>query len=335
MILLACPGITIFLVLVYILTIHQVKDIKPVLIFMLICSILMILALAGICFTESLRKISNHSPIFGYILIVFAVLLVLYIVAHRKYLMRGLELVNISANYIRNNKSIIFISLVLFTFWIALLVCEVLIITFIYAVDAGTNPSPQYTFPYDTQKSDSLLVNILLWVALAHYIWTNIIFYHCGKYVCRAASSNWIMHVPHNFKNGLFTLFKFHIGSVLLGSALVTFFSWISSFLYFIMPDAKDRACCCVWPRLGRFYRTKLFKNWLGFLNGLNYLMVSLDGLDFCSAGRKMTHFYIDNVNHVERACFMARLNLQMSKLLVVIGTTMCCHFLMQMSPEM
>lgn len=130
-------------------------------------------------------------------------------------------------------------------------------------------------------------------LAAFHFIWTNIILYHCGKYVCRAASSNWIMHVPNNFKNGLFTLFQFHIGSVLMGSALITFLSPISSLLYLIMPDAKQRACCCTWPRFAQFYRSEVFTKYLGLFSEFNYLAVSLDGLDFCSAGRKMTPFYI------------------------------------------
>ena len=175
-----------------------------------------------------------------------------------------------------------------------------------------------------------MVVQILLYLAVFHYIWTNIIIYHCGKYVCRAASSNWIMHVPNHFKNGLFTLFRFHIGSVVMGSAFITLFAWVSSLLYFIMPDAKHRACCGKWPKFSQFYKTNLFTKYLGFFNELNYLTISLDGLDFCSAGRKMTPFYVNSMQHVERAYFQARRVSQMSKILVVLVTVICCELVIQ-----
>ena len=158
--------------------------------------------------------------------------------------------------------------MLLFCLWVALLLVEIVLLTFIYSIDSTTVSPSKYEFAYDKGKDSSFIVKFLLWLSVSHYIWTNIILYHCGKYVCRAASSNWVMHIPHHFKNGLFTLFRFHMGSIIMGSALITLFTWLSSILYLIMPDSRHRTCCCGrWPRLAQFYKSDLFTQWLGFIN--------------------------------------------------------------------
>lgn len=59
---------------------------------------------------------------------------------------------------------------------------------------------------------------MLLIIAIVHYFWTNFILYSIGEYICMAAGTFWILEIKNNFKNALFTLFRFHIGTVIFGS---------------------------------------------------------------------------------------------------------------------
>lgn len=334
-ILLVCPLTTLFIVFLYTLIIHRSPDIKPFYILIIVFFNICLLIVSAFCFSATAGKYLAFAHILGYILASLTVINIIYLIRKRFFLMRGLELMNIAARYIRDNKALIVLSIVIFAIWTGLLVLQVAFLIYIYSIDAKSIPVSTYIFPYGVGKGDSWVVKTLLWLSLIHYIWTNFILYHCGKYICRAASSNWIMHVPNNFKSALFTLVNFHMGSVLMGSAMVTLLSWLSSLLYFIMPDSRDRSCCCTWPRLSQFYQSDLFGRWLGFFSEMNYLMVSLDGVGFCSAGRKMTPIYVKSVQQVDKAYFLAQRVSLKSKLLVAISVMICCELVIAMSPSM
>ena len=122
------------------------------------------------------------------------------------------------------------------------------------------------------------LVDVLFVLALIHYIWTCLVIQHLGKYVAIVGASNWIMHTPRHFKNALFTLCKYHLGTAFLGSVMITMLSWLAELFYFFIPDYENNILCCKCPTWNRIYRTRFFEKYIGSHTEMTYLKIGLDG---------------------------------------------------------
>lgn len=150
-----------------------------------------------------------------------------------------------------------------------------------------------------------------------------------GEYICMGAGAFWILNVKHNFKNALYTLLKFHLGTVIYGSLANAFYGKFVGFLYFLMPRKNHRLCCCAMERWSSFYHTSLFKDKLGIYNDLNYIRVALKGETLEVAGANMTTVLVDYLNDVSRAYRVARVVVFISKFLVAFLTTFICYIIM------
>lgn len=204
---------------------------------------------------------------------------------YRNFIWKSLNLLNKGAEYIRSNRSLIFLSLVFFLIWVVVFVLEVVALIFIYSMDTASVSSkdppelkPEYTFAYFTGIKNTILIKILLVLTLVHYVWTNLILYNMGEYISMAAGSFWILNVRNNFKNALYTLLKFHLGTVVYGSIANAFYGKLVGLLYFLMPRRNGMLCCCLLPKWASFYSTELFQKRLGIYNELNYIRVAMKG---------------------------------------------------------
>lgn len=142
-ILVVCPLVTIFLVFIYILLLHRSQNIKGLLLAVLFCFHLTLAIIAGICFTQD-------SPHLGYLISGITLLHLGYLSCRRQYVWRGMELMNLATDYIRENKKIIFVSLALFGLWVALFLSFCTLVLFIYSIKthAGGDGDGEYSFAY-------------------------------------------------------------------------------------------------------------------------------------------------------------------------------------------
>lgn len=189
-------------------------------------------------------------PYIGICLMTITVIFGGYIAYYRAYITESLNLLNIGANYIRSNRSLIFLSLVFFVVWAAIFFLEIIALLFIYSMDTASISSddpvkPAYTFAYFTGIQNTIVIKILMILAIVHYLWTNLILYSMGQYISMAAGSFWTLGVKNNFKNSLYTLLKFHLGTVVHGSLVNIVLGKLTSFLYFLMPRSNHWLCCC------------------------------------------------------------------------------------------
>ena len=76
----------------------------------------------GYSFTSSAKSIFPYMPYLGIIVFVIALIYTVYMVYNRDYIDRGLKLVNIGTEYIRENEKIALVSVVLFLIWIILFI---------------------------------------------------------------------------------------------------------------------------------------------------------------------------------------------------------------------
>jgi hypothetical protein len=51
-----------------------------------------------------------------------------------------------------------------------------------------------------------------------------------------SAGAFWVLGIQHNFKNALFSLLRFHLGTVIYGSLVNPILGLISGFFYLIIP---------------------------------------------------------------------------------------------------
>lgn len=144
MILGVCPLITFFLIFLYIIILHRSKDIKFLYTPIVICFDLVLLALAGYCFTTDAYEKYKNSHIVGYIVATLTILHIIYLIARSKYLFRGMELMGLASNYIRENKSLILVSGFLFILWVGTLFLIVVLLIYIYAIDIKNISPEQY-----------------------------------------------------------------------------------------------------------------------------------------------------------------------------------------------
>ena len=184
-----------------------------------------------------------YSKLIGFLLMIILLLSVGYIVSQKEYFLRGLDLINIGTIYVRNNLRLLMMPISMLFLWTVVFSLELFLLIFIYSINSNeTNDSKsqEYTFPYIFTLDHSGFVVFLLMLSIIHYVWTNTIVQHMGKFVSRVGAAYWIMHIPKPFKNALYTMFAFHFGSIIKGSILITLFGWITDILYFFMPDSNN-----------------------------------------------------------------------------------------------
>ena len=118
----ACPAISLLLVVVYVCLVTQINNIKPLLIIFIASFIIILLGFSVYSFTTSAKNIFAYIPFIGLAVFVIVVIFIAIMVYYRKFLLNSLHILNLGAVYIRENRSLIFTSLVLFLLWIIVFV---------------------------------------------------------------------------------------------------------------------------------------------------------------------------------------------------------------------
>lgn len=158
-----------------------------------------------------------------------------------------------------------------------------------------------------------------------------------GQYICMAASTYWILDVKNNFKNSLFTLLQFHLGSVIFGSLASTILGKLTTFLYLFMPHANGSLLCfcCDCSALNSCYRRDCWRNYIGIFSDLNYIRIAMKGEDFVTAGRGIADILLKDLHFVDRSYRLARYIVFISKMLVALCTTILCYIIIELSSKL
>lgn len=77
-------------------------------------------------------------PYVGIIVLVIALCFIAFMIYYREYVLESLKLLNKGAEYIRSNRSLIFLSLVFFLIWVIIFLLEVIALIFIYSMDTAS-----------------------------------------------------------------------------------------------------------------------------------------------------------------------------------------------------
>ena len=154
-------------------------------------------------------------------------------------------------------------SVATFFLFIIIFIFEILTLLFLYAIDSNPpaeNSNQPYSFAYFTAIGNAIYVKILLVFAAIHFVWTILILFEIVDYLAMSSAAFWICNVKHNFKNGLYSLLKFHLGSVIKGAVLNNTIGLFVKLSYLCVPGRKDICCrCCRCPGLKQCYKGRCF----------------------------------------------------------------------------
>ena len=225
----------------------------------------------------------------------------------------------------------ILISLGSFIVWAFVFALELVVFLSIFAINEGQQSKGEKNgFAFFTSINNNGFVKFLLVLNVFHYIWTNLLIYHTSKYLTKGMASNWVLRMESPFKLAVYSMVRFHTGTVIYGSIVLPFLSWITDFLYFIMPTHNGKVCCCTCNCLVSFYQGDCFKRFLGFFTELTYIRVNLEGEQFCEAGEKLTPMLVENLVYINKAYRMATIFMFSSKILIAFFTTLICYAILE-----
>ncbi|KAF5275854.1 hypothetical protein FQR65_LT04092 [Abscondita terminalis] len=160
-----------------------------------------------------------------------------------------------------------------------------------------TKPLGQISLPdlkkfTEIQYVDPLWVKYMWWVYFIGLVWTSEFIMACQQMVIAGSVAHW--YYRHKYSNSshvtyaVCKLLKYHLGSVALGSLLITIFKvprLILTYLHAKLTARKDKGsecakcslkcCICCFYCLEKFIR---------YINHNAYTVIAIDGSNFCSA---------------------------------------------------
>jgi solute carrier family 44 protein 1 (choline transporter-like protein) len=140
--------------------------------------------------------------------------------------------------------------------------------------------------------TDPTWVKYMWWVYFIGLIWTCEFIMGCQQMVIAGAVAHWFYR--HKYKDNshvsysICKLIKYHLGSVAIGSLLITIFKvprLIMMYLHEKLKTNSDKgsecAACCLKCCICCFYCLEKF---IRYLNHNAYTVIAIDGVNFCSA---------------------------------------------------
>ncbi|KAK5650228.1 hypothetical protein RI129_001257 [Pyrocoelia pectoralis] len=145
----------------------------------------------------------------------------------------------------------------------------------------------------EIQYVDPLWVKCMWWVYFIGLLWTSEFIMACQQMVIAGSVAHWYFRDKYNNRGSHVTyaickLLKYHLGSVALGSLLITTFKiprLILTYLHTKLQASKDKGsecakcglkcCICCFYCLEKFIK---------YINHNAYTVIAIDGSNFCSA---------------------------------------------------
>lgn len=186
---------------------------------------------------------------------------------------------------------VLFLSPLLTYVFLAFLVVWVysilLVVTTKDRVQDGTSGYVKYEFGDDPSKDD---YKVMLGYSVFALLWNVQFILACGSFVVSGTVVSWYFAREEGggrdgFVHTIWTLTRYHLGSVALGSLIIAIIQAIRLVLSYIQNKFQDRAgkigrfimcmCqCCLW----------CFEKCMKFINANAYIVINVHGYNFCHA---------------------------------------------------
>jgi hypothetical protein len=173
-------------------------------------------------------------------------------------------------------------------------------------------------------------------IAFAHivnyiaFIWFVQLIFDCQHFVIAGAISAWYFTRDKSklispVITSLHNLIRYHLGSVCLGSMIITFVKVIRM-IFQAITNQKEGACAFLACCCGSIIQT--IENILKYLMRNVYIVVAKDGTPFIESGRKAFKLIWDNLKDVIALNQFGDLVLLLSQLLVMVLSSVIAFFM-------
>ena len=189
--------------------------------------------------------------------------------------------------------------------------------------------------------SDPYVINAMIWYHLIGFIWTFAFFSGVHQITIAGAIGHWYwtrdksMPITFPVMRSLYRTLRYHLGSVALGSLLLTLVEIIRIILWRITQLAKKTQnkflqyilccfqCCatCV-------------EGLMKFINKNAYIYIAINGDTFFSSASEATGLLIRNALRMVAVDFVADFVLVISKLAVTAAATFGCYWYITNNPQ-
>lgn len=190
---------------------------------------------------------------------------------------------------------------------------------------------------------DPIWVKYMWWVYFIGLIWSSEFIMGCQSMVISGSVAHW--YYRHNYKDNshvtyaISKLIKYHLGSVALGSLLITIFKiprLIMMYIHEKLRGNKDKGsecasctlkcCICCFYCLEKFIR---------YINSNAYTVIAIDGANFCSAAKTAFDVLISHALEVATINSIGDFILFLGKCLVTAVTGSVGLYLFRQNPKL
>jgi solute carrier family 44 protein 1 (choline transporter-like protein) len=191
--------------------------------------------------------------------------------------------------------------------------------------------------------TDPTWVKYMWWVYFIGLIWTCEFIMGCQQMVIAGAVAHWFYR--HKYKDNshvsysICKLIKYHLGSVAIGSLLITIFKvprLIMMYLHEKLKTNSDKgsecAACCLKCCICCFYCLEKF---IRYLNHNAYTVIAIDGVNFCSAAGTAFQVLSSHALQVATINGLGDFILFLGKCLVTVITGCVGLFIFRSNPDL
>ncbi|XP_022918127.2 choline transporter-like 1 [Onthophagus taurus] len=215
--------------------------------------------------------------------------------------------------------------------------------------ELATETSIPRDIPAETSKLtiieyiDPIWVKYMWWVYFVGLIWTSEFIMGCQSMVIAGSVAHWFYR--HKYRDNSHVLYaiskliKYHLGSVALGSLLITIVKiprLILMYLHEKLKRNKDKgsecASCGLKCCICCFY---CLENFLRYLNQNAYTVVAIDGANFCAAAKTAFEVLVSHALEVATINSIGDFILFLGKCLVTAVTGMVGLYFFRQNPKL
>lgn len=213
---------------------------------------------------------------------------------------------------------------------LAILVLSILVIfTTLYMATAGSLEQIENYSDYYTYAPNHVMLFTIAYNAVV-YLWLSQFFTGIQYMVIAGAVSKWYFSrektgCERPIRTAVINAFKFHLGTVALGSLIITAVQVIKSIILGLIKNERTRALvhACLKP----------IENFFKFLSKNSYIITAIHGQGFIRSGKRAAKLILQNVSDIIAVNSIGDFVLGMAKILIVVVTLLLSMGILAIAP--
>ncbi|XP_076441381.1 choline transporter-like protein 1 isoform X2 [Babylonia areolata] len=249
-------------------------------------------------------------------------LLVLVLLANRRHISLVTPLFREAGRCVASVPMMMMQSAFTFFFLILFFIYWIIILAYLCTAEKASVDPMGYV-----RYTEHQLVTYFWWLHIAGLLWVSQFIIACQQFVVSSAVARWYFtrnkrRLGAPLLSAIGRLLVYHLGSVAMGSLVITVVKLPRMFLMYLHKKFKTAdnccanfcvkcCCCCLW----------CLEKCLKYLSANAYTVIAVSGRNFCSSSRKAFHILVSNSQRVAALNSMGDLLLFMAKIAVMAAS--------------